>query len=142
MGLERLDELLVISRQLIEHSTDPYYKNTARYFEPLALKKLDRMPEARPLYEEAIRDYRSMSLKTPGDLDLYLLRVMCLRDLDQNEKAFELLEYVTILQPDRPEPLVLKVSLLETLGRTEEAEALAKKVQGMVPGALLQKAGE
>lgn len=125
--------MLDYSRQLLEKGEEGNNKETARYFEALALKKLDRMDEAVPKYNDAIREFRKQSLEAPGNLDAYLLRIMCLRDLEQYEKALELIDYVIALIPDRAEPHMLRVSILEALGRNEEAAEEANKLNAMLP---------
>ena len=139
LSTEEYEKTLGYSRELIKKADEEYYKQTARYFEPLALKMLGRMEEAKPLYEEAINEFRRQSLESPGNLDSYLLRTMCLRDTEQYEKALELLEYVITLQPDRGEPRLLKVSILEALGRNDEAAEEAKVVNSLLPEGLRKK---
>ena len=139
LSQEKYGELLEDARQLLEKADDGYNKETARYFEPLALKMLGRMDEAMPKYKDAIEEFRRQSLDVPGNLDAYLLRAMCLRDIEQYEKALELISYVVTLQPDRAEPRIVKVSLLEALGRTEEAEQESQLLSEMLPDELRRK---
>ena len=137
LGLEKFEEVLTVSRDLIEHAQYSEHQNSARYFEPMALKMLGKEEEAIPLYEQAINDLRSQSLDRPGEMDLYLLRIMCLRDIKAYEKAMELLDYVMTLLPDRMEPKVVKVSLLEAMGHTEEAKKLGEEVRAAMPEAFV-----
>ena len=125
--------MLDYSRQLLDKSQEVYSRESARYYRPLALKLSGRMEEALPLYKEAVNEFRSQSLASPGNLDAYLLRVMCLRDMEQYEKALELLDYVITLQPEKAEPRLVRVTLLEALGRTEEAAEETKTVNAMLP---------
>ena len=133
LSIEKYEKVLENARKIIEKSEDIDHKNSARYYEPLSLKMLDRMEEALPLYKEAIIDYRSQSLSAPGNVDAYLYRVMCLRDIEQYDKALELIDYVITLQPEQPEPHLLKAAVLEALGRTEEATEEAKIASKMLP---------
>lgn len=133
LGNEEYENVLECAEMLLQNSEDGYTKDTARYFKPLSLKMLGRNDEAIPLYKEAIEEYRRQTLENPGNLDSYTLRIMCLKDTKQYDKAFELIEYVVGLQPDRAEPRIIKVSILEAMGRLEEAEAEAKIVNCMIP---------
>jgi tetratricopeptide (TPR) repeat protein len=133
LAIEEFDKLLEYADPLFENSEDDYVKQTARYYKPLALKKLGRMDEAKPLYEDAINEYRNQSLAVPGHLDAYLLRAMCLRDLEKYDKALELIDYVIQLQPEQPEPRMLRVTILESLERNDEAQAETKEVNAMLP---------
>ena len=133
LAAEEFDNVLDYARQLLEKADDGYNKETARYFEPLALKMLGRMEEALPLYNEAINEFRNQSLAAPGNLDAYLLRVMCLRDIEQHDKALELIDYIITLQPEQAEPRLLRVAILEALGRNDEAAEESKTVNTMLP---------
>lgn len=139
LGIEEYDKVLEYARQLLEKAPEGYCRETARYFEPLALKMLDKMDEALPLYQEAIREYRNQSLNAPGNLDMYLLRTMCLRDIGQYDKALELIDYVISLQTDRAEPRLVRVTILEALGRKDEAEKEVKTINSMLPEELRSK---
>lgn len=136
---EEYEKVLEYARQLLEKSEDGYYKDTARYFEPLALKMLGRKDEALLLYKEAINEFRRQSLASPGNLDAYLLRIMCLRDIEQYDKALELVDYVITLKPEHAAPRMLRVSILEFLGRNNEAMEEAKTVNAMLPEILRKK---
>lgn len=133
------EKLLYYSREILEKAEDGYNKETARYYEPFALLKLGKTEEAMPKYKDAIDEFRRQSLEAPGHLDAYLLRIMCLRDIGDNEKALELADYVIALQPERAEPRMLHVTILEAMGRTEEAEAETKEVTAMLPEELRKK---
>ncbi|MDR1061919.1 MAG: tetratricopeptide repeat protein [Clostridiales bacterium] len=139
LSAEEYGKVLGCARQLLEKAGDGYIKETARYFEPLALKMLGRMDEALPLYKSAIGEFRSQSLANPGNLDAYMLRAMCLRDTGEFDKALELAEYVMALQPERAEPRLLKAAVLEALGRDGEAGDEAKAASAMLPKEPLAK---
>ena len=132
LSIKEYDKVLDYSRQLFEKSGEGYTKETARYYIPLALKMLNRMDEAAPLYMDAINEFRKQSLAAPGNLDAYLLRVMCLRDVGQYDKALELIDYVITLLPERPEPKLLRATILEALGRDNEAEEIVNSVTAMM----------
>ena len=133
LSLKEYDKVLEYARLLLEKAPEGYSKEVARYFEPFALKMLGRTEESIPLYQEAIREYRNQSLEAPGNMDAYLLRAMCLRDIEQYEKALELIDYVISLQSDRGEPRLVRITILDALGRNEEAEEEAKLVNAMMP---------
>ena len=133
LAQENYEKALNYSRQMLEKTDDSGHRDAARYYEPLALKMLDRMDEALPLYGDAISEYRNQSLASPGNIDAYLYRVMCLRDIEQNDKALELIDYVIKLQPERHEPRLLRAAVLEALGRTEDAAQEAKTAGLMLP---------
>lgn len=142
LSAQEYDKALEYTRQLLEKSDEGYIKETARYFEPFALKRLGRMDEALPLYRKAIDSFRNQALAVPGNLDAYLLRTMCLRDIDECNKALELIDYVIALLPEHSEPHLLRVSILEGLGRNDEAAEEAKLVSKTFPNKLNKKIKE
>lgn len=140
LGADRFDSLLEDAEQLLEkYEGNDYYKETAKYYKPLALSRLGRTEESNAAYREAIEDFRRQTLDNPGNLDAYVLRAMCLKDTDENEKALELIDYVIGLQPNKPEPMILKVSILDALGRKDEAEALGKSLESILPEELRRR---
>lgn len=139
LSTEEYEKVLAYARELLEKSEDGYSRETARYYIPLALKMSGRRDEALPLYKDAINEFRNQSLASPGNLDAYLLRTMCLRDMEQYDKALELIDYVITLQPERAEPRLLRVTILEALGRSDEALEETRTVNAMLPDELRKK---
>ena len=122
MTAGKYDKLLKYSHQIIEKSDVLSYKQIAQYYIPMALKMLGRMEEAQPLYQEAIKEFRNQALVEPTNMDVYILRAMCLRDLEQFNEALKLIDYVITLQPNAIEPRTLRITLLESLGRIAEGQ--------------------
>lgn len=127
------ERVIETAKLLLDKAHDGYIKETARYFEPLALRMAGRMDEAVPKYNEAISEYRKKSLAAPGNLDLYIFRAMCLKDLEQYEKALEALDYIIALKPEIAEPYTLKASVLEAMGRKDEAAQVKAKANELLP---------
>ena len=136
LAATNFEKLLEVSSEIIEKSEEDYFKNTALYYQPLALKSLGRMDEAMPLFQEAVSVFRNQALESPGNLDAYLLRIMCLKEMDQFDKALELVDYVITLKPENPEPRLIRVSVLEAMGRIDEAQKEAKIADAMLPDEL------
>ena len=113
LNIGKYEDVLKYAQELINTSDNEYIRETARYLEPLSLKMLGRTAESEEKYKEAIDEYRRQSLERPGNMDSYLLRAMCLKDMGQYDKALELAEYVLDLQPNSSEAKVLKDSLSE-----------------------------
>ena len=128
------EKVLEYSREILEKAEeDSYYVSTAQYYVPLALKNLGKTDEANELYQEAIEEFRSQGLSSPGNLETYLLRAMCHHDIEEHEQALDLVDYVIKLKPDIPEPRMQKIAILEAMGSTEEAEEEKKVVNTMLP---------
>ena len=128
------EKTLEYSRELIERTDgEDYFTSTAKYYIPYSLKNLGKMDEAKPLYIEAIDDLRAAGLQSPGNLETYLLRAMCHYDLDEFDKALDLVDYVVKIKPDLPEPRLQKIAVLEAMGKKKEADEEKKAVNAMLP---------
>ncbi len=123
---EKFDEVLEIARTLKATDKDDSYTLSAHYYEPFALKGLDKMNEAMPLFKEAVSYYRAKSLENPGVLDFYSYRVMCLREMGDYDKALELADYLVNVGEKVAEMHILKATVLEAAGRKEEADGERK----------------
>ncbi len=139
MGHEDYEKLLQCSNELIEKSEDDYSKNAALYFKPYAIKRMGNNDEAYALYKEAIEEFRRQALEMPGNLDAYMLRIMCLKDIEEYDKALELIEYVIGLSPERPEPRIVKISILESQGQKDKAKEEEKILNALLPESLRKK---
>lgn len=126
------ENVLSYSQAILQNVESGYIKETARYYEPFALMKLGRNDEAAAKYKDAIWEYRNQSLSSPENLEAYLFRSMCLRDIKQYDKAMELIDYVITLKPELSEPRMIKVTILEEMGKTEEAKEEKELVNSMV----------
>jgi len=110
------------------------------YYEAFALKGLNRMDEAMPLFKEAVSFYRSKSLANPGFLDFYSYRVMCLREMGEYDKALEIADYLVNVGEKVAEMHILKATVLEVAGRKEEADAERKLAATVAqPGSTISK---
>lgn len=118
-----LDKVVECARELKKANGEDYYSLAAYYYEPFALKKLGKQEEAKKLFEEAVTYFRSASLKNPGNVDCYAFRILSLRELGNCEKALELADYLVAVKDDLAEAHTLRATILEDLGREEEAKA-------------------
>ncbi len=112
-----------------------YYSLAAYYYEPLAMKKINKSEEAKNLFKEAASILRNISLNNPGNIDSYAFRIMCLREIGEFEKALELADYLIMIKDDMAEAHTLKATILEDMGRNEEAKvekAKAVSIGGIV----------
>lgn len=114
---EDYEMVLKYSRAILAVPDDNSAKDTARYYEPYALKMLGLMEEALPLYKEAIEAYRNDSLAHPGFLDPYIMRSLCLKDIGEYDKAVELMDYVLKLKPDSEQAIAVMGSIKAEMKR-------------------------
>lgn len=137
---EKFEEVLTIARALKDAEEENTYTITGHYYEAFALKGLNRMDEAMPLFKEAVSFYRSKSLANPGFLDFYSYRVMCLREMGEYDKALEIADYLVNVGEKVAEMHILKATVLEVAGRKEEADAERKLAATVAqPGSTISK---
>lgn len=119
---EEFEKVIECAKELKKAEGEDYYALAAYYYEPYALKKLDKLEEAKKLFEEASEYFRSASLKNPGNVDSYAFRIMTLSELGNHQKALELADYLIMVKDDLAEAHTLRAAVLEDLGRNEEAK--------------------
>lgn len=122
MNEDNLDKVLECARELKKAEGENYYSLAAYYYEPLVLKKQEKTAEAQKLFEEAVSFYRGISLREPGNVDSYAFRILSLREIGGLEKAMELADYLVAVRDDLAEAHTLRATVLEDLGRNEEAK--------------------
>lgn len=122
LNSEKFDKVIECAKELKKAEGEDYYSLAAYYYEPFALKSLNKLEEAKKLFEEAATHFRSASLKNPGNVDSYAFRIMTLRELGEYQKALELADYLIMVKDDLAEAHTLRATVLEDLGRGEDAK--------------------
>lgn len=131
LNLENYEQVIAMAQELKKAKEENYYVLAAYYYEPFALKKMGKTEEADKLFEESVSYYRGESLKYPDSADGYAFRIMSLRELGRYEKALELADYLVSVNDKLPEAHTLRATVLEALGRTEEAKE--ERAKGISP---------
>ena len=91
------------------------------------------MGDALPFYKEANSIYRMTTLKNPAAVDVYLYRVMCLKDMEQYDKALELCDFVANISDDIAEVHTLRADIYQALGKNSQAELEREKAYELKP---------
>ena len=124
---------LEVSTDLIlKDNEDPYYY-AALYYKPFCLRQLGKLEEAKPLYKEANSIYRLATLKNPEAIDIYLYRVMCLKDSEEYDKALELLEFILGISENIAEVYTLRADIYRALGKATQAKEEMQKAYKLKP---------
>lgn len=118
---ESYQEVINCAKEL-KTTEEDYYHLAAYFYEPLALKKLERFDEADKLFREGIGFLRNVSLQNPGNIDSYVFRIMCHRELKEYEKAYDLAKYLGLVKDDSAEVHTLLAMTLEDLGKIDESK--------------------
>lgn len=122
INIENYQKVVECAQELKKAQGEEYYSLAAYYYEPLALKMMNRTEEAQKLFSESIAVYRRASLNNPGSVDSYAFRIMAMREIGEHEKALELADYLVAVREDLAEAHTLRAAVLEDLGRNEEAK--------------------
>ena len=110
------------SVEIIKHDAEDLYYYAALYYRPFCTKQLGNVNEARKFYKEANSIYRLATLKNPAAIDIYLYRAMCLKDMEEYEKALELLDFVNGLSIEIAEVHTIRADIYRNQGRKSLAE--------------------
>lgn len=120
-GMERVARIMV---KADDHSS---YSRAARYYLPMSILKQNRPQDAKPLYEEAIRYYRTETLKNPELVDGYLFRALCCKDLERYNDGLKVLDYLDKLLPEYQPTQMIRASIYLEMGdKAKAAEAYQK----------------
>lgn len=127
---QNYEKLLENTEKIIETGDESSYAMSALYYRALSNNKLGNEEEAVKQYNEALKIFRSMTISNPENLDGFMFRILCYKDLKDFLKALELVDYLLMLKEDSGELYAIKGSIYKELGNEEEAERnmlLAKK---------------
>lgn len=101
------------------------YALGAQYYLAMAEAKLN--PDNRQnLFKKAAFHYRSLTLQHPNRIEAYLFRALCYRDLEEYEKALEMVNYVENFTSSIPSLDTVKAEILKAMGKNGQAEALLR----------------
>lgn len=124
---------LVQAEQLIKNDAEDSFYFAALYYKATFLKKLGREEDAVVAYKEANSIYRLATLKNPAAIDVYLYRAMCLKDMENYDKALEILDFILALNTEVAEVYAIKADIYTALGRHAQAEEQKEKAYALKP---------
>ncbi len=106
------------ANQIVEKDQEDRYYYAALYYRAFCLQQLGKTQEAAALFQEAATIYRTKTLTNPNAVEIYLYRAMCMKDLEQYDKALELLDFMTNITGERAEIHMLRAEVYKLLGKT------------------------
>lgn len=124
-----LEQAIVLSAK----NTEDSYYFASLYYKPFCMKNLGKAEEAIAGYKEANAIYRLETLKHPEAIDVYLYRAMCLKDLEQYDKALEILDFVLGLSTEIAEVYTIKADIYKSMQMNKEAEEELQKAYLIKP---------
>ncbi len=117
------ENTLACSEDIISNDAEDSYYFAALYYKPFCLKNLGKEDEAKDVYRDAIAIYRLATLKEPSAFDAYLYRAMCHKDLEEYDKALEIVDFLENLNNEIAEIYTMKAEIYTCMGK----HALAKE---------------
>jgi tetratricopeptide (TPR) repeat protein len=124
---------LEIASTIITNDGGDSYYYAALYYKPFCLRQLGKLDEAKALYREANSLYRLATLENPAAIDIYLYRVMCLKDSEEFDKALDLLDFISGINEDIAEVYTLRADIYRTLGKASQANEELQKAYKLKP---------
>lgn len=91
------DKALKHCESLIKNHKDGEYLCAAMCYKAVCLKEMNKIEEAVDAVKEANKKIKDESIKKPGNVSLFIYRVLCEMQLENYDEAFELLEYANDL---------------------------------------------
>ena len=82
---------------LIKDYKNNEYVCAAMCYKAVCLKGMSKLEEAKVALNVANQKIKEESIKQPGNISLFLYRVMCEAELENYDEAFKLVEYITDL---------------------------------------------
>ncbi len=67
--------------------------------------------------------FRAECAKKPGQIELYMYRAMCHKELQEYQKAMDMIDYLLRAAPENGEVYLLRSQIYEELGEKEKAAA-------------------
>lgn len=119
--------------EIVKQDTEDLYYYAALYYRSFCTKQLGNVDEANKFYKEANSIYRLATLKNPAAIDIYLYRAMCLKDMEDYNKALELLDFISGLNGKIAEVYKIRADIYCIQGRRSLAEEELKKAYQIKP---------
>lgn len=122
LSMQRLEDVVRIARIMTDADDNSTYARSAYYYEAMSLLKMNKTADSKQCYKKAIEKYRLHGLKHPEDLDTYMFRALCHKDIGEYEKALNVLDYALKLRNDFAPIHLIRSNVYKDMGREQEAQ--------------------
>lgn len=123
MSREDYTSLLEVTQQMVDTQELDSYYYAALYYRAIALQRLGRTADGEQALREANVLFRAECAKKPGQIELYMYRAMCHKELQEYQKAMDMIDYLLRAAPENGEVYLLRSQIYEELGEKEKAAA-------------------
>lgn len=128
----KYDDALRVAIELVDDDSEDLYYYAALYYRAFCLKQLGD-EKAKIMYKEANSIYRLATLKNPAAVDIYLYRAMCLKDMEEYEKALDILDFLNELTDEVAEIYTLRADIYKIQGNSVLAKEEMEKAYAIKP---------
>lgn len=119
--------------QIIDKELEDNFYYAALYYRAFCMQQMGKTEQAASLFKEAASIYRVVTLKRPEAVDIYLYRAMCMRDLNDNNKALELLDFVENIAGEVAEIHTLRADIYKKMGKAALSDDELEKAFAIKP---------
>lgn len=121
------------STEIVKRDMGDSYYYAALYYKPFCMKQLGDVEESRKVYREANSIYRLATLNNPAAIDIYLYRAMCLKDMEEFDKAMEMLDFIIKLNDQIAEVHVIRSDIYRIQGHKSLSNEEMQKAYKLKP---------
>ena len=121
------------STEIVKRDMGDSYYYAALYYKPFCMKQLGNVEESRKVYREANSIYRLATLNNPAAIDIYLYRAMCLKDMEEFDKAMEMLDFIVKLNDQIAEVHVIRSDIYRIQGHKSLSNEEMQKAYKLKP---------
>ena len=129
---ENLELVLKQAVEIVNRDAEDLYYYAALYYKAFCMKKLGK-EDAMECYKEANSIYRLATLENPGAVDIYLYRAMCMKDMEEYDKAMDILNFILDLDADVAEIHTIKAEIYQIQGKVSQSETELKLAYELKP---------
>lgn len=132
--LEDYATALEMAEVLEKQDSKTVFSISGLYYKGEFLKKLGKEKEALAHFRQVTKKLRVFSTTNRSFYEVYLYRVLAHKNIGEYENAIELAEYITNLQPERPDGYVVLADIYKAMGNEAKSEEIFKVAQEKDPG--------
>lgn len=130
---EAYEEAYNVASEIAANNAKDTYYYAALYYRPFCLRRMEKKEEADRLYKEANGIYRLATLQRPEAIDVYLYRAMCLKDMEEYDKALDILEFICGISTEIAEVYTLRAEIYRAMGKKAQVKEELQKAYNLKP---------
>ena len=112
-------------------ATKTIYSISGMYYKGILLEKIGKTDKSEEQFRKVCAKLRLISASGRTNYDIYLFRAMAHKHIKEYDKALELAEFLTNLQPEKSEGYVLLAEIYKDMGDDEKCQGynrIAKEI--------------